>query len=244
MHLSMRLKRLHSDKAEKHSCGQPCCLCCGCFFVIANATDLIAQWPGYCLLGLSCSSKARHSCKMPVATNICCGTGPRSSVYSPRGRDAPQQLAGQLTDLKIELARRDAEIEYLEAQLAEAVAANRPHVKAPADNSPGQVWNLRDVSPVLRLIPSVCDLLLTHNIETSWARCHVLFLPCHVYPLVLVAIQFAFICQVMHACDCLNVDFQLCCAFGLGFLHARRAVCPTDSKVTTICCTRQVWSAE
>lgn len=89
---------------------------------------------------------------MPVATNTCCDTGPRSSVHSPRGRDAPQQLAGQLTDLKIELARRDAEIEYLEAQLAEAVAADRPHVKATADNSPGQVPNLCDVFPTPRPI--------------------------------------------------------------------------------------------
>lgn len=58
---------------------------------------------------------------------------------SPRGYGSAQQLAGQVSDLKIELARRDAEVEYLEGQLAEAVAANRPHVKAPTDHSSSQV---------------------------------------------------------------------------------------------------------
>ncbi len=58
---------------------------------------------------------------------------------SPRGYGSAQQLAGQVSDLKIELARRDAEVEYLEGQLAEAVAANRPHVRAPTDHASSQV---------------------------------------------------------------------------------------------------------
>ncbi|DBA92530.1 TPA: hypothetical protein ACH3X1_002761 [Trebouxia sp. C0004] len=62
-------------------------------------------------------------------------SGARNTSQSPRGYGSAQQLAGQVSDLKIELARRDAEVEYLEGQLAEAVAANRPHVRAPTDHS-------------------------------------------------------------------------------------------------------------
>ena len=58
---------------------------------------------------------------------------------SSRGYGSAQQLAGQVSDLKIEVARRDAEVEYLEGQLAEAVAANRPHVRAAPDHSSSQV---------------------------------------------------------------------------------------------------------
>lgn len=66
-------------------------------------------------------------------------SGSRISPQSPRGYGSAQQLAGQVSDLKIELARRDAEVEYLEGQLAEAVAANRPHVSDPIDHSSSQV---------------------------------------------------------------------------------------------------------
>lgn len=69
----------------------------------------------------------------------CICSGARNTSHSPRGYGSAQQLAGQVSDLKIELARRDAEVEYLEGQLAEAVAANRPHVRAPADQSSSQV---------------------------------------------------------------------------------------------------------
>ena len=55
---------------------------------------------------------------------------------SPRGYSSPRQLSEQISDLKIELARRDAEVEDLEGQLAEAVAANRPHARLHADRSP------------------------------------------------------------------------------------------------------------
>ncbi|KAL0020086.1 hypothetical protein WJX79_009298 [Trebouxia sp. C0005] len=65
-------------------------------------------------------------------------SGARTMSQSPRGYGSAQQLAGQVSDLKIELARRDAEVEYLEGQLAEAVAANRPHVRAPTDHSSSQ----------------------------------------------------------------------------------------------------------
>ena len=65
------------------------------------------------------------------------------SLHSPRGYTSPRQLNDQISDLKIELARRDAEVEYLEGQLAEAVAANRPHVQPHADRSPDKVsWSL------------------------------------------------------------------------------------------------------
>ena len=61
------------------------------------------------------------------------------SQRSPRGYTSPRQLNDQISDLKLELARRDAEVEYLEGQLAEAVAANRPHVRPHADRSPDKV---------------------------------------------------------------------------------------------------------
>ena len=61
------------------------------------------------------------------------------SQRSPRGYTSPRQLNDQVSDLKIELARRDAEVEYLERQLAEAVAANRPRAWPHADRSPDQV---------------------------------------------------------------------------------------------------------
>ena len=35
------------------------------------------------------------------------------SLHSPRGYTSPRQLNDQISDLKIELARRDAEVEYL-----------------------------------------------------------------------------------------------------------------------------------
>ena len=70
---------------------------------------------------------------MPVA-------GPKDVLHSPRGDGSPQQrAAAQVSDLKVELARRDAEVEYLEGQLAEAVAANRPHLRPKPDESPHQV---------------------------------------------------------------------------------------------------------
>ncbi|DBB14510.1 TPA: hypothetical protein ACH3X3_004792 [Trebouxia sp. C0006] len=65
-------------------------------------------------------------------------SGARNMSQSPRGYGSAQQLAGQVSDLKIEVARRDAEVEYLEGQLAEAVAANRPHVRAAPDHSSSQ----------------------------------------------------------------------------------------------------------
>ena len=65
------------------------------------------------------------------------------SLRSPRGYHSPQQsprqLNEQISDLKIELARRDAKVEYLEGQLAEAVAANRPRLRPHADWSPDKV---------------------------------------------------------------------------------------------------------
>ena len=75
---------------------------------------------------------------MSHSVNCFC-SGSRISPQSPRGYGSAQQLAGQVSDLKIELARRDAEVEYLEGQLAEAVAANRPHARAPTDHSSSQV---------------------------------------------------------------------------------------------------------
>ena len=39
---------------------------------------------------------------------------------------SPVRLAEQITDLKIELARRDADVQYLESQLAQANSASRP----------------------------------------------------------------------------------------------------------------------
>ncbi|KAL3148684.1 hypothetical protein ABBQ38_014099 [Trebouxia sp. C0009 RCD-2024] len=63
-------------------------------------------------------------------------SGVTANLRSPRGYASPQQLSEQVSDLKIELARRDAEVEYLEAQLAEAVAAHRPHTRSPADRCP------------------------------------------------------------------------------------------------------------
>lgn len=71
-------------------------------------------------------------------------SGVTGNLRSPRGYASPQQLSEQISDLKIELARRDAEVEYLEAQLAEAVAANRPHVRSQADRSPGKVKRVPD----------------------------------------------------------------------------------------------------
>ena len=53
-------------------------------------------------------------------------TGTRARMHSPRGYRSPRHLAEQLSDLKIELAKRDGEVEFLEGRLAEAVAANRP----------------------------------------------------------------------------------------------------------------------
>lgn len=61
--------------------------------------------------------------------------GSKASMQSRTGCGSPQQLSGQVSDLKIELARRDAEVEYLEGQLAEAVAANRPRLRLQADHS-------------------------------------------------------------------------------------------------------------
>lgn len=71
------------------------------------------------------------------------------SLRAPRGYHSPQhsprQLNEQISDLKIELARRDADVEYLEGQLAEAVAANRPRVRPHADWSPDEVsWSPLD----------------------------------------------------------------------------------------------------
>lgn len=60
-------------------------------------------------------------------------------MRSPRGYTSAQQLTEQISDLKIELARRDAEVEYLEAQLAEAVATSKPHMRMQAERSPDKV---------------------------------------------------------------------------------------------------------
>ena len=60
-------------------------------------------------------------------------------MHSPRGHRSPQQLAGQVSDLKLQLARRDAEVDYLEAQLAEAVAANRPQPTPQMDSTNAEV---------------------------------------------------------------------------------------------------------
>ena len=65
--------------------------------------------------------------------------GPVFNPRSPRGYASAQQLTEQIADLKIELARRDAEVEYLEVQLAEAVAANRPHLRPLTQRSPDKV---------------------------------------------------------------------------------------------------------
>ena len=64
------------------------------------------------------------------------------SLWSPRGHTSPRQLNEQISDLKIELARRDAEVDYLEAQLAETAAADRPHVLPHGSRSPDKVsWS-------------------------------------------------------------------------------------------------------
>ena len=61
--------------------------------------------------------------------------GARGRLHSPRGYRSPQQLAGQVSDLKLQLAKRDAEVEFLEGQLAEAVAATRPQPTPQSDAS-------------------------------------------------------------------------------------------------------------
>ena len=66
-------------------------------------------------------------------------SGASGSMRSPRGYASPRQASEQISDLKLELARRDAEVQYLEAQLAEAVAANRPLVRSHDDRSPDRV---------------------------------------------------------------------------------------------------------
>ena len=80
---------------------------------------------------------AQSSRAVESSSNVTSGV--TGNLWSPRGYASPQQLSEQISDLKIELARRDAELEYLEAQLAEAVAANRPHIRSHADRSPDKV---------------------------------------------------------------------------------------------------------
>lgn len=77
-------------------------------------------------------------------------SGVTANLRSPRGYASPQQLSEQVSDLKIELARRDAEVEYLEAQLAEAVAAHRPHTRSPADRCPDKVKHVLEENTVLQ----------------------------------------------------------------------------------------------
>ena len=80
------------------------------------------------------------STRIPLSFEL---SGTMVSLRPPRGYHSPQQsprqLDEQISDLKIELARRDADVEYLEGQLAEAVAANRPRVWPHADWSPDKV---------------------------------------------------------------------------------------------------------
>ena len=79
------------------------------------------------------------TCIVVVMIGIVDDTGARGGLHSPRGYKSPQQLAGLVSDLKLQLAKRDAEVDYLEAQLAEAFAANRPQPTTQMDSKNAEV---------------------------------------------------------------------------------------------------------
>ena len=58
------------------------------------------------------------------------------------------RLSEQITDLKIELARRDAEVQYLENQLAQASAASKPAERHAARNDEVDLIANPDMHPV------------------------------------------------------------------------------------------------
>lgn len=113
-----------------------------------------------------CRHRGLFNVLLQSGVGWCLCVGASSRLPSPRGYASGQHLHEEISDLKIELARRDADVEYLEGQLAEAVAANRPHMRPHADRPPEQVsLQLTYHSPVVH---RPCHAQICASLPDAW----------------------------------------------------------------------------
>ena len=116
----------------------------------------------------SCTDAHHHN---SIESPVMLLPGVVGSLRSPRGYTSPRQLNEQISDLRIELARRDAEVEYLEAQLAEAVAANRPYARPQGNRSPDKASCNSELSSSFDEVPGGLALIQECEPYSSCTSC-------------------------------------------------------------------------
>lgn len=102
----------------------------------------------------------------------------KSQLWSPRGRSNSRHLSEQISDLKIELARRDADIQYLEGQLAHAAAVARPMHRSPHTIDEVPIFHTKPAEPCLRCVHCTQMLNPAHKVQDMCSKAHKSMIQC------------------------------------------------------------------